>query len=314
MAEKYRFPEEIEPEKVKSNQVLMVANGDLRLSANQVCWPTQSEMEKELTAAVKEAGYELVRAHPYRPDQKHGFIASQKEGMEVFARMDPDAKLIVAEAVWQYSHHVLHGIMSHRGPVCLVANWSGQWPGLVGMLNLAGSLTKAGRKYSMLWSEDFSDPDFLKKLSTWLKTGRVRHSTSQVVPFDSVKVPADVKRLGRALAEQLMREKAIMGVFDEGCMGMFNAIIPDYLLNPTGVFKERLSQSALYYATTQISHFEATEVYSWLLKKGMKFNTGPMDSTDLTEEQVLTQCKMYIAALRMADDFGCDTIGIQYQQ
>ena len=37
-----------------------------------------------------------------------------------------------------------------------------------------------------------------------------------------------------------------MGVFDEGCMGMFNAIIPDELLYPTGVFKERLSQSALY--------------------------------------------------------------------
>ena len=314
MAEKYRFPEEIKPDKVKSNQVLMIASGDLRLSANQVCWPTQSEMEKELTAAVKEAGYELVRAHPYRRDQKHGFIASQKEGMEVFARMDPDAKLIVAEAVWQYSHHVLHGIMSHRGPVCLVANWSGQWPGLVGMLNLAGSLTKAGRKYSMLWSEDFSDPDFLKKLSIWLKTGRVRHRTSHVVPFDSVKVPADAKRLGMALAEQLKREKAIMGVFDEGCMGMFNAIIPDHLLSPTGVFKERLSQSALYYATTQVSHFEATEIYSWLLKKGMKFNLGSMDSTDLTEEQVLTQCKMYIAALRMADDFGCDTIGIQYQQ
>ena len=36
-----------------------------------------------------------------------------------------------------------------------------------------------------------------------------------------------------------------MGVFDEGCMGMFNAIIPDDLLNPTGVYKERLSQSAL---------------------------------------------------------------------
>ncbi len=37
-----------------------------------------------------------------------------------------------------------------------------------------------------------------------------------------------------------------MGIFDEGCMGMYNAIIPDELLHPTGVFKERLSQSALY--------------------------------------------------------------------
>ena len=40
----------------------------------------------------------------------------------------------------------------------------GQWPGLVGMLNLNGSLTKAGVKYSTLWGEDFSAEGFLDKL------------------------------------------------------------------------------------------------------------------------------------------------------
>jgi hypothetical protein len=38
---------------------------------------------------------------------------------------------------------------------------------------------------------------------------------------------------------------AILGVFDEGCMGMYNAIIDDELLNPCGIYKERFSQSAL---------------------------------------------------------------------
>jgi hypothetical protein len=46
----------------------------------------------------------------------------------------------------------------------------------------------------------------------------------------------------------------------------------------------------------------------------MKFVTGPNPETDLTDDQIHEQCKMYIAALRIADDFGCDTIGIQYQQ
>ena len=46
----------------------------------------------------------------------------------------------------------------------------------------------------------------------------------------------------------------------------------------------------------------------------MQFHTGPNPETDLTDEQILEQCKMYIAALRIADDFGCDAIGIQYQQ
>lgn len=97
-------------------------------------------------------------------------------------------------------------------------------------------------------------------------------------------------------------------------MGMFNAIIPDHLLHPTGVFKERLSQSALYYESTQVSDTEASAVRKWMEDRGMKFHTGPNEATDLTDAQILTQCKMYIAAVRIADDFGCATIGIQYQQ
>lgn len=97
-------------------------------------------------------------------------------------------------------------------------------------------------------------------------------------------------------------------------MGMYNAIVPDELLNPTGVFKERLSQSALYYESTQVSDSEARAVFDWYGKKGMKFHFGRDDANELTEQQVLQQCRMYVAALRIADDFGCAAIGIQYQQ
>jgi hypothetical protein len=234
--------------------------------------------------------------------------------MEVFAGIDPDAKLVVAEAVWQYSHHVLHGLITHRGPILTIANWSGQWPGLVGMLNLNGSLTKAGVKYSTLWSEDFSDPAFMRKLKTWLEKGRVGHRLDHVTSFDKVKIPTAEKRLGEALAARLLRDKAIMGVFDEGCMGMFNAIIPDHLLNPTGVYKERLSQSALVFAASQVTGREANEVYRWIRDAGMKFRFGKNEETDLTKNQVLEQCRMYVAAVRIAAEFGCDLIGIQYQQ
>jgi hypothetical protein len=310
----YKLPKIEAPRKMKKNQVLLVASGDLRLAANQVCWPAQEAMEKQLAEAVKACGFELVRAHPFKASQGHGFIDSQAEGMRVFATVDPDAKLIVAEAVWQYSHHVLSGLCSHRGPICTIANWSGQWPGLVGMLNLNGSLTKAGVDYSTLWSEDFGSADFRAKLKTWLTKGKVTHKLDHVTPLSKIKVPAKERKLGEMLAEQLRREKAIMGVFDEGCMGMFNAIIPDHLLHPTGVYKERLSQSALFYESSQVPDHEAKAVLEWLLNRGMKFAFGKKEETELTEWQVLTQCKMYIAAMRIADDFGCDTIGIQYQQ
>lgn len=294
--------------------VLLVANGDLRQSANEKCWPAQAAMEKKLTAVLAELGYTLKRAHPYKPKLKHGFIGSQKEGLEVFASVDPNTPLIVAESVWQYSHHLLPGLISHRAPILTVANWSGTWPGLVGMLNLNGSLTKAGVAYSTLWSETFDDAFFRDGLQAWLTKGVVKHATKHVTPFAKIKVPAAAAKTAATIAADLRTRKSIMGVFDEGCMGMYNAIIPDELLFPTGVFKERLSQSALYYGATQVPDAEAEAVFEWYVKKGLTFHFGTDPDTELTKEQVLWQCKTYIAACRLADEFGCETIGIQYQQ
>lgn len=297
-----------------NRHIQLVASGDLRLSANQKCWPAQQEMEEKLASAVASAGFQIVRAHPYKEDAGHGFIASQREGIEVFKTLDPDRPLIVAEAVWQYSHHVLAGLTTHRAPILTVANWSGTWPGLVGMLNLNGSLTKAGVAYSTLWSEDFSDQYFVAKLREWLTSGRCTHDLSHAAPVVREQLAPEARQLGEQLAAQLVREKAIMGVFDEGCMGMFNAIVPDHLLHRTGVFKERLSQSALYHETMQVGDDEASAVRAWMEQRGMRFHVGPTHATDLTDEQILLQCKMYIAAARIADDFGCNLIGIQYQQ
>jgi hypothetical protein len=311
----YRLPVITRAPKRKKRQVQLVASGDLRDSANRQCWPEQAKMEAALSRAVNDAGYELVRAHAFDPNRQHGFIASQREGMTVFRDgVDPDAPIIVAEAVWQYSHHVLSGLIAHRGPILTAANWSGTWPGLVGMLNLNGSLIKAGVRYSTIWSEDFTDRFFTRALDRWLTKGKVRHDTSHVTRLRDVKIRGRERKLGESLAKQLRRERAILGVFDEGCMGMFNAIIPDQLLNPTGVFKERLSQSALYYESTRVSDDEARDVRAWMEQRGMTFHTGTDEETELTDAQILLQCKTYIAALRIADDFGCDAIGIQYQQ
>lgn len=296
--------------------VYLLANGDLRLSANQMCQEAQEAMEARLVQAFEAHGVEVKRAHPYDTEKKHGFIDSQKYGMEVFRGIPRKAPLIVAEAVWQYSHHILHGLMAHEGPILTVANWSGTWPGLVGMLNLNGSLTKAGVKFSTLWSEDFTDEFFLRGLRAWLAKGRVKHDTSHVKPYKKAELPAAAAQVGEDFARHLLGDRAIMGVFDEGCMGMFNAIIPDDLLNATGVFKERLSQSTLYAKMQTVRDEEAREAYQWLVDRGVVFHFGPQgdDATELTEGQVLQQLKMYIAAVRLADEFGCATIGIQYQQ
>lgn len=294
--------------------IYLIANGDLRLSANRNCWAAQQKAEQAIMDAVRREGREIVRGHQFDPERGHGFIDSQKHGNRVFRDIPENAPLVVCEAVWQYSHHVLPGLVTHNGPILTVANWSGQWPGLVGMLNLNGCLTKAGVPYSTLWSRDFTDDLFVSGLRRWLSGEQVVHDTSHARALDDFKVPAAIEDAARSLAACLRREKAIMGVFDEGCMGMYNAIIPDANLMPLGVFKERLSQSSLYAAMCNVDDKDALAVRRWLDSRGMTFQTGPNPETDLTDDQILTQCKMYIAALRIADDFGCDVIGIQYQQ
>jgi len=291
-----------------------MANGDLRTSANQKCWPEQARVEAVLTRAFRAEGWKLVRAHAYDPAKRHGFIDSQKRGLEVFRQLDPDAPLVIAECVWQYSHHLLAGLTTHRGPILTVANWSGTWPGLVGLLNLNASMTKAGIRHSSLWSEHFADDFFRSGLREWLAQGTVTHDQSHVRDLALLKLPAADEHFGRAFARDLRRRKAILGVFDEGCMGMYNAIIPDELLHPTGLFKERLSQSSLYAEMLRVTEAEARAVLDWLLQKGLTFRWGRNEETDLTEAQTLQQCRMYIAAVRMADEFGCSAIGIQYQQ
>lgn len=310
---RYALPRPAARPAAEPNTAYLIASGDLRESANTAGWATQAAMEADVTAALGELGWRVVRANEVDPATGHGFISSQRMGLEVFKSIPVDAPLIVAEAVWQYSHHVLAGLRTHRGPILTVANFAGDWPGLVGLLGLNAGLTKMGREYSTIWSVDFTDDWFRQGLREWVETGSITHDASHVRPLPELPDTAEVE-LGRALADELLADKAIIGVFDEGCMGMYNAIFDDELLNRLGIYKERLSQSALYAEMLTVGDDEADAVGAWLVERGMTFKLGSDEATELTEAQLRWQYKMYIAALRIADDFGLDAVGIQYQQ
>jgi hypothetical protein len=300
-----------------SAPVLLVASGDSRLPANRVCWPAQAALEATVVQLFRDHGRDVVRAHPVDSVKQHGFIDGQARGLEVFRSVDPEAPLVVATAVWQYTSHVLPGLTKHRGPILTLANWSGQWPGLVGLLNLNGSLTKAGVRYSTIWSADFTDAFARGAVRQWIDTGLIEHDVSHARPYYREPAPVPLERaaaLGEALGRDLRSRQALLGVFDEGCMGMYNAIVPDDLLQSVGLFKERLSQSALYAEMLQVSDHSARAHLKWLTDRGMRFVLGQDDATELTENQVLEGLKMYEAAVRMADAFGCAAVGIQYQQ
>ena len=72
----YEIPVVPKPPKAGKNQVLLVANGDLRLSANQKCWPEQAKMEEALGRRRRRLSATSWSAPtPTSGAEGHGFIA-----------------------------------------------------------------------------------------------------------------------------------------------------------------------------------------------------------------------------------------------
>ncbi len=303
--------------KAGEKEVLLVTNADLRESANKECWPVQNKFEERLTQALSSRfGFTAKRAHLYKGDKGHGFISSQREGSDLFATIDPDSPVIVLMTAWQYSHHLAPSLTKHRGPVLLLANFDGTWPGLVGMLSMAGTLTSLGKPYSRLWSSNFDDDFFFKSLDTWLKTGQLTHDTSYLHPVDASH-PASATPawgIGKKVGEYILQNKEIIGLFDSFCMGMMNGVFPQKALVDIGMPMESLSQSALLVEMAKVPQSLREECLAWYEAKGMKFKFGTDPVKELTRDQVLEQCAMMIAMARFTERFGLSSVGVQYQQ
>lgn len=300
-----------------SKEIVVLTNGDLRKSANQACWEVQDSFEKKLNKVLQQNfGISTIRAHRYNNEEGHGFLGSQRDGSDAFMGIDPEASVIVLLTAWQYSHHVAPSLLKHKGPILILANFDGTWPGLVGALNLEGSLTSLGREYSRLWSVDFDDDFFYSKLEEFLAKGIIKHDVSYLKDvFDEQELfDSEAGQLGKYLGEHTLHKKEIIGLFDSFCMGMINGVFPQKALCDIGMPFEGLSQSMLLFEMSKVSLELREECLQWYIDKGMDFKFGENHETDLTREQVLEQCAMLIAMARVTDRFGLSCIGVQYQQ
>ncbi|TLP49204.1 signal transduction protein [Cohaesibacter sp. CAU 1516] len=311
-----KLPEQSPSIVAGEKEILVVTNADLRESANVPCWPIYQDYSERLERELTAQGYKMVRAHGYDESRGHGFISSQKEGSELFSRIDPDAPLIVLLTAWQYSHHIAPSLASHRGPILLLANFDGTWPGLVGMLCMAGSLTSLGVEYARLWSDSFEDDFFKQGLATWLESGKIDHNLSYLedVSSDHPVLQTPAGKDGIKVGEYILRNKAILGLFDTMCMGMMNGYFPIKALTDIGMPLEGLSQSALLVEMEKVPQDLREACLKFYEDRGMQFQWGEDEATELTRAQVLEQCAMMIAMARFTKRFGLAAVGVQYQQ
>jgi hypothetical protein len=76
-------------------------------------WPAQEAVENAVTLALNRFGCQAKRARPVRSEKGHGFIDSQRYGIDAFRRIPSRAPVIVVEAVCfetQIEKRMSHGI------------------------------------------------------------------------------------------------------------------------------------------------------------------------------------------------------------
>ena len=104
--------------------------------------------------------------------------------MDVFAGIDRDAPIIVAEAVWQYSHHVLPGLRRHRGPILTAANWQRRVAGPRGDAQHQRLPDQDGPRLQLHLERDMTDDFADEAIGSWIETGTIEHDTSHVRDLD----------------------------------------------------------------------------------------------------------------------------------
>jgi len=232
--------------KSKPNKVYLISNGDFRDSAGEISWPKQEVTLRLIQDAFSSLGVNTEVHPPYDAGRNHGFITKQCTGAEIFSKIELTAPVVIVLSCWAYAHHVAGCLQTHKGPILLVANFNGTYPGLVALLNHAATLERLCVRHSRLWSETFAkDPAFMERLDTWCQKGEISYDISHLIDANRLRIPKAAKRLGHELARDILTNKRIMGQLDPGCMGMLNAVINPTKLGAIGMPLELLNQSDL---------------------------------------------------------------------
>src|SRR5262252_4996617 len=147
--------------------------GDARAKPNELALPNITEATEQMERALKKLGRE-----PYRIE---GFLSKPHEAIE---KLGPVHDPMVGVCVhWFYGPHTTDGVVGKDNPLLLASNFSGRWPGLVGLLNTGACLESLGRRFSRAWTSapDMSADDaFMDRLSEWCTKGSITYPEDEV--------------------------------------------------------------------------------------------------------------------------------------
>jgi L-fucose isomerase-like protein len=287
-----------------SNRVFVFWPGDARQKPNELAVPSVEAATHNIEAALKKLGKQPVRVP--------GFLDKPHHAIEKLGPIDEPTVGVFAH--WVYAPHTTEGVVQKDHPLLLASNFSGQWPGLVGLLNTGASLESLGRAHSRIWSdaEDLTrDSTYMDRLSEWCTSGRIRYSEDEIA--FSAPVSADALARAKKIARQIRARRPLLLMLGDTSMGMINGYFGPRLLANVGFSEHKIDQAWIIDRGRRIDQKRIDDALAFVRDRGIQFHWGEKDAADFDEHATKEQLRDYLAVLDMIGEFKADCLGWQYQ-
>lgn len=278
--------------------------GDARAKPNELAIPNIEAATAQLEKALRKLGQS-----PYRVE---GFLSKPHESIDKLGPIDDP--LIGVCVHWFYGPHTCDGVVGKDSPLLLASNFSGQWPGLVGLLNTGACLESVGREFSRIWtdSEDWTTDDvFMQRLEAFCTTGQIRYGEADVAYHAPVSPEASA--IARKVADGFKKRRALILMLGDTSMGMINGYFGPRLLNRHAFTEHKVDQAWIIDRGRRIDSRRIDDALAFVKDKGVTFHYGEPDATDFDESCTYEQLRDYLTVIDLAKEFKADCIGWQYQ-
>ncbi|MEZ5964627.1 MAG: fucose isomerase [Planctomycetota bacterium] len=278
--------------------------GDARPKPNEVAVPNYRETTAQLERALHKLGHQ-----PYLVD---GFVSKPHEAI---AKLGPiDDPMIGVCVHWFYGPHTTDGVVGKDNPLLLASNFSGRWPGLVGLLNTGACLESLDRPFSRVWTDaqDWTaDDTFMQRLQAWCTSGRIAYAEDEVAY--SAPVSPAAQALAREVATGFKKQRALVLMLGDTSMGMINGYFGPRLLNKHGFTEHKVDQVWIIDRGKAIAEARIDDALRFVQDKGVQIHWREKEAEDFTEQATREQLRDYLAVLDMLGEFRADCLGWQYQ-
>jgi len=287
-----------------SQRIALFWPGDLRQKPNELAEPSAEQATRQIEQALKRLGRQTYRVP--------GFLSRPHDAIEkLWPVQDPMIGVCVH---WFYGPHTTEGVVGKDNPLLLASNFSGTWPGLVGLLNTGACLESLGRPFSRIWTtaDDWSaDEAFMARLEEWCRTGAIVYPETGIA-YD-VAVGSAAKAIADEVAGQFRARRALLLMLGDTSMGMINGYFGPRVLHKHGFAEHKIDQTWILERGPRIAQKRTDEAFKFVQDKGVTFHWRERGVEDFTEDATREQLRDYLVVKDLIEEYHADCLGWQYQ-